>query len=194
MYEGHAMEIQYSKRIKLMHALCLADALHDDVAKPNTDLNDYDALTAADYLSCYVTFKAIQAAERSPLEERTDNFDMLSVYQAYALLAYVFFTTPLSQEGIHPNLQGAQITIAKTLFAGLPDAELIEIVEAGLSKFQLIGDAEVGHWAEFRENLDKLTVAFVIAGTDDESPHDVAEILPLFGRLLSQLCEAFEDV
>ncbi|MBA3695794.1 MAG: hypothetical protein H0W85_03275 [Methylotenera sp.] len=187
------MEIQYSKRIKLMHALCLADASNGSV-QPNLALDQYDALAAADYLSCYVTFKAIQAAERSPLAERSENFDMLSVYQAYALLAYAFLTMPLAQEDIQPQLPAAQVTIAKTLFAGLPDAELIEIIEAGFNKFQLIGDAEAEHWAEFRENLDKLTVAFVIAGTDDESPHDKEEVLPLFGQLLSQLCEAFENV
>ena len=188
------MEMQYSKRIKLMHALCLAETLRDDEAKPNMDLDDYDALASADYLSCYVTFKAIQAAERSPQEERAENFDMLSVYQAYALLAYAFFTTPLAREDISPNFQTAQITIAKTLFAGLPNAELIEVVESGLQKFKLIGDAEANHWAEFRENLDKLTVAFVIAGTDDESPHDKEDVIPLFGQLLSQFCEAFENV
>jgi hypothetical protein len=188
------MEIQYSKRIKLMHALCLAETLHDDEAKQAINLNDNDALAAADYLSCYITFKAIQAAERSPSAERTDNFDMLSVYQAYALLAYAFFTTPLAREDITPDFQTAQITIAKTLFAGLPDAELIEIIDAGLQKFQLIGSAEVSHWAEFRENLDKLTLAFVIAGTDDESQHEKEEVIPLFGKLLSQLCEAFENV
>jgi hypothetical protein len=188
------MEIKYSKRIKLMHALCLAETSHDGATKPNTDLNDYDALAAADFLSCYVTFKAIQSAERSPSAERAENFDMLSVYQAYALLAYAFFTTPLVQEDITPNFAESQITIAKTLFAGLPDAELLEIIEAGFNKFKLIGDAEAEHWIEFRENLDKLTVAFVIAGTDDESPHDKEEIMPLFGQLLSQLCEAFENV
>jgi hypothetical protein len=188
------MEMHYSKRIKLMHALCLTEALRDDEARPNIDLNDYDALASADYLSCYVTFKAIQVAERLPLAERMDNFDMLSVYQAYALLVYAFFTTPLARENISPNFQTAQITIAKTLFAGLPDAELIEIIESGLQKFKLIGDAEVDHWLEFRENLDKLTVAFVIAGTDDESPHEKEDVIPLFGQLLSQLCEAFENV
>ncbi|MGZ8258821.1 MAG: hypothetical protein ACXWTR_06570 [Methylotenera sp.] len=188
------MEIQYSKRIKLMHALCLADTPRDDEAKPNTDLSEYDALAAADYLSCYLTFKAIQAAERSPLAERTENFDMLSVYQAYALLIYAFLTMPLAHEDIAPNLQAAQITIAKTLFAGLPDADLIEIVESGFNKFQLIGDAEAEHWTEYRENLDKLTIAFVIAGTDDDSPHSKEDVLPLFGQLLSQLCEAFENV
>jgi hypothetical protein len=188
------MEMHYSKRIKLMHALCLTEALRDDEARPNIDLNDYDALASADYLSCYVTFKAIQVAERLPLAERMDNFDMLSVYQAYALLVYAFFTTPLARENISPNFQTAQITIAKTLFSGLPDAELIEIIESGLQKFKLIGDAEVDHWLEFRENLDKLTVAFVIAGTDDESPHEKEDVIPLFGQLLSQLCEAFENV
>jgi hypothetical protein len=188
------MEMHYSKRIKLMHALCLTEALRDDEARPNIDLNDYDALASADYLSCYVTFKAIQVAERLPLAERMDNFDMLSVYQAYALLVYAFFTTPLARENISPNFQTAQITIAKTLFAGLPDAELIEIIESGLQKFKLIGDAEVDHWLEFRENLDKLTLAFVIAGTDDESPHEKEDVIPLFGQLLSQLCEAFENV
>ncbi|MFZ3087803.1 MAG: hypothetical protein WA123_07035 [Methylotenera sp.] len=187
------MEIQYSQRLKLMHALSLAASLRDDET-PNTNLDEYDALNAADYLSCYVTFKAIQAAGRSPLAERTENFDMLSVYQAYALLTYAFFTSPLVKEDIDPEFQTAQITIAKTLFAGLPDAELIEIIESGFNKFQLIAEAEAEHWAAFRENLDKLVIAFVIAGTDDDSPHDVAELLPIFGQLLSQLCEAFENV
>ena len=67
------------------------------------------------------------------------------------------------------------------------------IVESGFTKFKLIGDAEAEHWSKFRENLDKLTVSFVIAGTDDDSPHSVDEVLPLFGQLFSQLCEAFES-
>ncbi len=186
------MEIQYSQRLKLMHALSLATSLRDDEI-PNTNLDEYDALNAADYLSCYVTFKAIQAAGRSPLEERSENFDMLSVYQAFALLNYAFFTTPLVREDINPEFPTAQITIAKTLFAGLPDAELIEIIESGFNKFQLIAEAQAEHWVEFRENLDKVVIAFVIAGTDDDSPHDVDEILPIFGQLLSQFCEAFES-
>ena len=186
------MDIQYSQRLKLMHALSLVTSLRDDEA-PNTNLDEYDALNAADYLSCYVTFKAIQAAGRSPLEERSDNFDMLSVYQAFALLNYAFFTTPLAREEINPEFPTAQITIAKTLFAGLPDAELIEIIESGFNKFQLIAEAEAEHWVEFRENLDKVVIAFVIAGTDDDSPHEVDEILPIFGQLLSQFCEAFES-
>lgn len=187
------MEIQYSKRIKLMHALCLAETNQGN-AVPHTNLDEYDALTAADFLSCYLTFRAIQAADRSPATERSENFEMLGVYQAYAMLIYAFLASPLAMEEITPNPQAAQVTIAKTLFAGLPDAELIEIIESGFNKFQLIGDAEAEHWAEFRENLDKMTVAFVIAGTDDDSPHDKEEILPLFGQLLSQLCEAFENL
>jgi hypothetical protein len=186
------MQTTYSQRLKLMHALSMAASLRDDEA-PNTNLDEFDALNAADYLSCYVTFKAIQATERSPLEERSDNFDMLSVYQAFALLSYAFFTTPLVREDIQPEFSTAQITIAKTLFAGLPDAELIEIIEAGFNKFKLIAEAQTEHWQEFRENLDKVVVAFVIAGTDDESPHGVEEILPIYGQLLSQLCEAFES-
>jgi hypothetical protein len=119
---------------------------------------------------------------------------MLSVYQAYALLCFAFFTAPLSQENISPDLTAAQIIIAKTLFAGLPEAELMEIIESGFTKFKLIGDAEAEHWSEFRENLDKLTVSFLVAGTDDDSPHSKEEVLPLFGQMLSQLCEAFEDI
>lgn len=186
------MQTTFSQRLKLMHALCLASTARDDET-PNTNLDAYDALNATDYLSCYVTFKAIQAAERSPLAERTENFDMLSVYQAFALLSYAFFTTPLVREDIQPEFEKAQITIAKTLFAGLPDAELIEIIEAGFNKFQLIAEAQAEHWQEFRENLDKVVIAFVIAGTDDESPHSVEDILPIYGQLLSQLCEAFES-
>lgn len=188
------MEFQYSKRIKLMHALCSAETERTDGAMPVSQLDQYDALAAADYLSCYVTFKAIQSSERSPMAERTENFDMLSVYQAYAMLVYAFLTSPLVREDILPNPQAAQITIVKTLFSGLSDADLMEIIESGFNKFQLIGSAEAEHWTEFRENLDKLTVAFVVAGTDDESPHSKEELQPLFGQLLSQLCEAFENI
>ena len=187
------MATQYSTNLKLMHALCLAEN-NPDAASVSQDLTQYEALAAADYLSCYVTFKAIQAAERSPAIERSENFDMLSVYQAYGLLVYAFLSLPLAQEDIAPNPQAAQVTIAKTLFAGLPDAELVEVIETGLQKFQLIADAEAEHWAEFRENLDKLAIAFVIAGTDDESPHSKEDVLPLFGQMLSQLCEAFENL
>ena len=153
---------------------------------------DYNALDAANYLASFITFRAIQAAERQPAQEYKENFEMLSVYQAYGVMTYAFLTVPLAQENIAPDFQAAQITIAKTLFAGIEEAELVEILEAGLRKVQLIGEAEAEHWSEFRENLDKLTVSFVIAGTDDESPHSKEEVLPLFGQMLSQMCEAFE--
>lgn len=184
--------MQYSQRLTLLHALCVAETFADG-AKPAMDLDDYNALDAADYLASYITFKSIVEAGRQPAQELADDFDMLSVYQAYALLIYAFLTMPLTQENITPDYQTAQITIAKTLFSGISEAQLIEIIEAGLHKFKLIGEAEVEHWAEFRENLDKITVSFVIAGTDDDSPHDKAEMLPLYGQLLSQLCEAFEQ-
>ena len=185
------MELSYSQRLKLLHGICLAET-HADGAKPSTDLADYKALDAANYLASFITFRAIQAAERQPAQERAENFEMLSVYQAYGVLTYAFLTGPLAQESITPDFQAAQIIIAKTLFAGISEEELVEIIDTGLSKVKLIGEAEVEHWSEFRENLDKLTVSFVIAGTDDESPHSKEEVLPLFGQLLSQLCEAFE--
>ena len=185
------MEINYSQRLKLLHGICLAET-YADGAKPSTDLADYNALDAANYLASFITFRAIQAAERQPAQEYKENFEMLSVYQAYGVMTYAFLTVPLAQENIAPDFQAAQITIAKTLFAGIEEAELVEILEAGLRKVQLIGEAEAEHWSEFRENLDKLTVSFVIAGTDDESPHSKEEVLPLFGQMLSQMCEAFE--
>ena len=72
-------------------------------------------------------------------------------------------------------------------------AELLEILESGFNKFQLIAEAEAEHWKEFRENLDKVVISFVIASTEDDSPHGADEMLPIFGQLLSQLCEAFES-
>ena len=185
--------MDYSKRLNLLHALCLAETFDDgDGRQPNVNLAEYDAEDSAHYLASYVTFQAIQAADRQPADEYKNNFDMLSVYQAYALLTFAFFIAPLASENIKPDLTAAQIIIAKTLFAGLPEAELMEIIESGFNKFKLIGEAEAEHWSEFRENLDKLTVSFLLAGTDDDSPHDKDEVLPLFGQLLSQLCEAFE--
>ena len=190
--------MDYSKRLNLLHALCLAETFDDgDGKRPNINLAEYNVEDSAHYLASYVTFQAIQAADRQPADEYKNNFDMLSVYQAYALLVFAFFTAPLShqnagKEGVMPDITKAQIIITKTLFAGLPDAKLMEIIESGFNKFKLIGDAEAEHWMEFRENLDKLTVSFVVAGTDDDSPHSKQEVLPIFGQLLSQLCEAFE--
>jgi hypothetical protein len=183
--------MDYSKRINLLHALCMADT-YNDGGKPNINLESFNAVDSAHYLASYITFRAIQNADRQPGDEHINNFDMLSVYQTYAVLVFVFLTRGLVQEGVNPDLTAAQVIIAKTLFAGLPDAQLVEIIEGGFNKFKLIADAEVEHWGEFRENLDKLTVSFVVAGTDDDSPHSKEEVLPLFGQMLSQLCEAFE--
>lgn len=188
--------MDYSTRLTLLHTLCLAETFNDG-AKPNISLDDYRAVDSAHYLASFITFRAIQEAGRQPADERHTNFDMLSVYQAYAMLVFAFLSLPLSRELSEqdqeaPDLTAAQVVIAKTLFAGIADAELIEIIESGFHKFKLIGDAEAEHWAEFRENLDKVTVSFVVAGTDDDSPHSKDEVLPLFGQLLSQLCEAFD--
>jgi hypothetical protein len=185
--------MDYSQRLTLLHALCMAETFDDDGAKHNINLSEYHALDSAHYLASYVTFKAIQSADRQPAFEHKNNFDMLSVYQAYGLLAFAFFTAPLAKEAITPDITQAQIIIAKTLFSGLPEAELVEIIESGFTKFKLIGEAEAEHWSEFRENLDKLTVSFLVAGTDDDSPHNKEEVLPIFGQMLSQLCEAFEQ-
>lgn len=186
-------EIAYSQRLKLLHGVCLAE-IHADGAKPSTDLEDYHVLDAANFLASLITFKAIQSAERNPAQERVENFEMLSVYQAFAVLTYAFLVNPLAHEEIAPDFPQAQIVIAKTLFDGIGDDELVEIVDSGLNKVRLIGEAEVEHWQEFRENLDKVVVSFVIAGTDDESPHHKDDILPIAGQLLSQLCEAFASV
>lgn len=188
--------MDYSTRLTLLHTLCFAETFNDG-AKPNISLDDYSAVDSAQYLASFITFRAIQESGRQPADEHQTNFDMLSVYQAFAMLVFAFLTIPLTHEAessnnIAPDLTASQAVIAKTLFAGISDAELIEIIESGFHKFKLIGDAEAEHWAEFRENLDKITVSFVIAGTDDESPHSKEEVLPLFGQMLSQLCEAFE--
>ena len=184
--------MEYSQRLNLLHAICLAETYHDGGA-PNINLADLNAEESAHYLSSFLTFRAIQNAQRQPAEELSNHFDMLSVYQCFGLVIFAFLTLPLTAEDITPSLDTAQIVIGKTLFAGISDAQLMEIIESGFHKFKLIGDAEVEHWSEFRENLDKLTVSFVIAGTDDDSPHSKEEVLPIFGQMLSQLCEAFED-
>ena len=183
--------MDYQKRINLLHAICMAEAYHDGA--PNIDLASLSAEESAHYLASFITFKAINAADRYPADELKNNLDMLSVYQCFGLLTFAFLSLPLTHDGITPNLETAQIVLAKTLFAGVGDAQMIEIVQAGFNKFSLIADADAEHWAEFRENLDKLTVSFVVAGTDDDSPHSKEDVLPIFGQMLSQLCEAFED-
>jgi hypothetical protein len=135
--------MDYSKRLTLLHALCLAETFDDGDGRPsdahsaNIKLEEFNVLDSAHYLASYVTFQAIQAADRQPAYEHKNNFDMLSVYQTYALLTFAFFTAPLAAEKLMPDLTAAQIIIAKTLFAGLPEAELMEIIESGFTKFKL---------------------------------------------------------
>ena len=192
--------MDFAERLNLLHALCLAETYNDGLPD-RIDLKSLTTQDSAHYLASYITFVAIREANRQPSEEVIEQFDHLSVYQAFALLVFAYLSLPVMRETqqsdshaskLAPDLNAAQVTIAKTLFEGLSDSQLIEIMQSGYNKFKLIGDAEAEHWADFRENLDKLTVSFIIAGTDDESPHTKEEIIPLFGQLLSQLCEAFE--
>ena len=187
------MEMTYSQRLNLLYAVSLAESrpLGDD--QTSTSLQHYDALEAATYLACAITFKAIQHAERSPADERMENFDMLSVYQTFSMLIYAYLTLPLGAEGIAPGVQGSPVIIAKTLFAGLDNAEWAEIIESAGNKFQLIAEAEQEHWTTYRENLDKTVVAYVVAGTDDTVEFDKDDVIPVMGTLLTMLCEAFSS-
>ena len=182
-------DLTYSQRLSLLHGIHLAENREGNDA--STDLGDYDPLEAASYLACALTFQAIRLAERSPADERVENFDMLSVYQTFAMLVYAYLALPLGREGIAPDSEGSPVVIAKTLFGGLANEELAEIIEAGGRKFQLIAQAQQEHWTNYREDLDKAVIAYVIAGTDDEAPFDKEEVMPMFGALLSMLCEAF---
>jgi hypothetical protein len=182
-------DLTYSQRLRLLHGIHLAESREGNEA--STDLGDYEPLEAASYLACALTFHAIRLAERSPADERVENFDMLSVYQTFAMLVYAYLTLPLGREGIAPDAEGTPVVIAKTLFGGLANEELAEIIESGGRKFQLIAEAEQEHWTSYREDLDKAVIAYVIAGTDDEAPFDKEEVMPMFGALLSMLCEAF---
>ena len=182
---------QYSKNLSLLHALCLAEGRTEQDAPLSSNLEDYDSVKAASYLACYITAKAIKEASRSPADERYDNFDMLSVYQAFALMVYAYLVLPLGAEDVVADLDQDQIVIAKSLFAELTNEELADIVESGMRKFHLIGDADAEHWTHFREDFDKAVIAFLGAGTDDTAPFEKEELIPVLGAFLSMLCEAF---
>ncbi len=185
--------MDYSKRLSLLHALCLTEMRKEEGAPPSSNLEDYDPLEAATYLACFLTFQAIREAGRSPADERYDNFEMLSVYQAFGLMVYAFLALPLATESISPALEQDSAVIAKSLFPELTPEELADIMETAMRKFTLIGEADVEHWAHYREDLDKAVIAFVVAGTDENSPYQKEDLFPLFGALLSVLCEAFAD-
>lgn len=188
------MEMDYAQRLKWLHQLCLAETFSDGaqpVIDTNIDWDGMDVEASVHYLASYITFKSIQGAGRHPCEELREHFDMISVYQCYAIMVYAFLIMPLTQQEHVADYPRAQASIAKTLFAGIATETLAEIIDSGFHKFKLIAEADAEHWVEYRENLDKVTISYVIAATDDESPHNKGEILPLFAQMLSQLCEAF---
>lgn len=187
------MEMTYESRLKLLHQLCQAqaDATPLSAEEAKSALANADVEDAAHYLASFLTFQAIRSAERHPADELQTDFDMLGVYQCFALMLYAFLLMPLTQDGHLPDYARAQVTIGKTLFAGLAPEMLAEIIESGFHKFQLIAETDSEHWLTYRENLDKVTISYLIASTDDDSPHGPEDVLPLFGQLLSQLCEAF---
>ncbi len=183
--------MDYPQRLTFLQALLMNESPENE--DKTTDLSQLKPNVAAEYIACYLTFQAIKTGDRSPAQERERQFDILSVYQCFALMVYAFISTPLKQDGMKADLTEVQVVLAKTLFSGLPDESLVELIESGVRKFQLIGQAEHEHWTEYREMLDKASISYVVAATDDDSPHDRAEVLPLLTQLLSQLCEAFEE-
>jgi len=183
--------MDYAARLTFLQALLYNESVGTDQKK--TDLSQASASEAAEYLACYLTFKAIKDAGRYPAEERQYQFDQLSVYQCFALFVHAFLAMPLKQADKSQDFTAAQVVIAKTLFSELSSEELVDVIESGMRKFQLIAEAQHEHWVDFREMLEKVTVSFIIAATDEDSPHDREELLPLFAQLLSQLCEALSE-
>jgi hypothetical protein len=185
--------MKYSQRLSLLYALCVNEFRSPGSARPSEKLEDYTPLEAATYLACYISFKAIQQAERSPADERIENFDMLGVYQAFALMVYAYLILPLGKEDIAPNTDEAAGIIAKSLFTELNNEELAEVLESGMQKFSLIAGAEQEYWTTYREDLDKAVIALVVAGTEESAEFDKEDLFPMISALLSMLCEAFES-
>jgi hypothetical protein len=180
----------YAKNLSLLHAICLSetDAYHKSLS---TKLEDYDPVRAASFLACYITSKAIIETGRDPVSERLENFDMLSVYQAYALIVYAYLVLPLAEDEVFANIEEDQIVIAKSLFSELETEEIVDIIDSGMRKFKLIGEAESENWVDFREEMNKSIIAFLVAGTDDSAPYQKEELIPVLGTYLSWLCESF---
>jgi hypothetical protein len=162
----------------------------DSITEPSGDI-EQDVFSAATYLAAYITLQSIRHLDRSPEEERIENFDMLGVYQCFASMVFVFLTLPLKNEDIEPDVVQAAVVIGKALFLELPDEATVECIESGLRKMQLIAKAEQDYLVQFREDLDRVTIAYVVAGTDEESPVDADELIPVFAALLNILCETF---
>ncbi len=152
---------------------------------------EQDVFSAATFLAAYLALQSIRHLGRSPAEERHENFDMLGVYQCFACMVFVFLTLPLKQEEIESDMVKAAVVIGKALFFEMPDEATVECIESGLRKVQLLGKAEQEYLIQFREDLDRATIAYVIAGTDEESPVNADDLIPIFGALLNILCETF---
>lgn len=185
--------MKYSQRLSLLYALCVNEFRGKDRGEPSNRLEDYAPLEAATYLACYISFKAIQFSERSPADERIENFDMLGVYQAFAMLVYAYLTLPLGNEGIAPDPDEAAAIIVKSLFSELNDEELAEVLESGMHKFRLIAGADQEYWRTYREDLEKAVISLLVAGTEESAEFDKDDIIPLIGALLTMLCEDFES-
>lgn len=185
------MDYTYSQRLLDLYASRQAETRpNEEVVEPSGDIAQ-DCFSAATFLSAYITLKSIQHLGRSPEEERQSNFDMLGVYQCFASMVFVFLTLPLKREEIEPDVVKGAVVIGKALFFELPDEAVMECIESGLRKLQLIGKAEQEYLLQFREDLDRATIAYVIAGTDEESPVNSDDLIPVFGALLNILCETF---
>lgn len=185
------MTTLYSQRLLDLYAACQAET-HQSSEAPELSYDlEQDTFSAATFLSAYITLKAIRHLGRSPAEERHSDFDMLGVYQGFACMIFVFLTLPLKQEEIEPDMVKAAVVIGKALFFELPDEACVECIESGLRKVQLIGKAEQDYLVNFREDLDRATIAFVVAGTDDASPVQADDLVPVFAALLNILCETF---
>lgn len=185
------MDYTYSQRLFDLYASCQSESSQNkDFIESSGDL-EQDSFSAATFLSAYITLKSIRHLGRSPAEERQSDFDMLAVYQCFASMVFVFLTLPLKREEIEPDVVKGAVVIGKALFFELPDEAIMECIESGLRKLQLIGKAEQEYLVQLREDLDRATIAYVIAGTDEASPVCPDDLIPVFGALLNILCETF---
>ncbi len=182
--------MDYSQRLLNLYATHQAETRGTQAAELSDDL-EQDVFSAATFLAAYLTLQSIRHLGRSPSQERQSNFDMLGVYQCFASMIFMFLTLPLKKEDIEPDVVQAAVVIGKALFFEMPDESTLECIESGLRKVQLIGKAEQEYLVEFREDLDRATIAYVIAGTDEDAPVRSEDLIPIFAALLNILCETF---
>lgn len=90
------MEMTYEERLRFMYQLCQAQTrggIQSEAqaveAFANVEIED-----AIHYLASFLTFKAIQSADRHPAEELENDFEMLGVYQCFGLMVYAFLFMP----------------------------------------------------------------------------------------------------